>query len=98
MPADTPAHIPDALDLLDAAPFGCKGVTTFNAVRKPGARADGRVAVFGLGGLGHLAVQFAAKLGYETIAIGRGVDRDKLARDLGAHHYIDTPPRRPGLP
>lgn len=90
VPADALARIPDELDLFDAAPFGCAGVTTFNAVRKAGTRAGGRVAVFGVGGLGHLALQFAAKLGYETIAIARGGDREKLARDLGAHHYIDS--------
>ncbi|WP_042397419.1 alcohol dehydrogenase catalytic domain-containing protein [Streptacidiphilus carbonis] len=96
VPADTLARIPAGLDLFDAAPFGCAGVTTFNAVRKAGTRAGGRVAVFGVGGLGHLAVQFAAKLGYETIAIARGSDREKLARDLGAHHYIDSDTQSPG--
>ncbi|MFE7330347.1 alcohol dehydrogenase catalytic domain-containing protein [Streptomyces sp. NPDC057565] len=96
VPADALARIPDGLDLFDAAPFGCAGVTTFNAVRKAGTREGGRVAVFGLGGLGHLAVQFAAKLGYETIAIARGSDREKLARDLGAHHYIDSNAQAPG--
>ncbi|KAK1185485.1 alcohol dehydrogenase catalytic domain-containing protein [Streptomyces sp. NBS 14/10] len=96
VPADALARIPDELNLFDAAPFGCAGVTTFNAVRKAGTRADGRVAVFGIGGLGHLAVQFAAKLGYETIAIARGGDREKLARDLGAHHYIDSDAQAPG--
>ncbi|MDX3229175.1 alcohol dehydrogenase catalytic domain-containing protein [Streptomyces sp. ME19-01-6] len=96
VPADALARIPDGCDLFDAAPFGCAGVTTFNAVRKAGTRAGGRVAVFGIGGLGHLAVQFAAKLGYETIAIARGGDREKLARDLGAHHYIDSNAQAPG--
>lgn len=65
-------------------------------MRKAGTRVGGRVAVFGIGGLGHLAVQFAAKLGYETIAIARGGDREKLARDLGAHHYIDSDAQAPG--
>ncbi|MEU9455803.1 alcohol dehydrogenase catalytic domain-containing protein [Streptomyces sp. NPDC048277] len=96
VPADALARIPDGLDLFDAAPFGCAGVTTFNAVRKAGIRAGGRVAVFGLGGLGHLAVQFAAKLGYETVAIARGGDRETLARDLGAHHYVDSNAQAPG--
>ncbi|KDN75594.1 alcohol dehydrogenase [Streptomyces olindensis] len=96
VPADALVRIPDGLDFFDAAPFGCAGVTTFNAVRKAGTRAGGRVAVFGLGGLGHLAVQFAAKLGYETIAIARGGEREKLARDLGAHHYIDSNAQAPG--
>ncbi|GKQ40690.1 alcohol dehydrogenase catalytic domain-containing protein [Streptomyces sp. A012304] len=96
VPADALAHIPDGLDLFDAAPFGCAGVTTFNAIRKAGVRAGGRVAVFGIGGLGHLAVQFAARLGYETVAIARGSDREKLARRLGAHHYIDSDAQAPG--
>lgn len=96
VPADALARIPDELDLFDAAPFGCAGVTTFNAVRRAGTRPGGRVAVFGLGGLGHLAVQFAAKLGYETVAIARGGDREKLARELGAHHYIDSDAQEPG--
>ncbi|MFI7637368.1 alcohol dehydrogenase catalytic domain-containing protein [Nonomuraea sp. NPDC049400] len=96
VPADALARIPGELDLFDAAPYGCAGVTTFNAVRKAGTRAGGRVAVFGIGGLGHLAVQFAAKLGYETIAIARGGDREKPARDLGAHHYIDSNAQAPG--
>ncbi|MER7794375.1 alcohol dehydrogenase catalytic domain-containing protein [Streptomyces sp. NPDC097640] len=96
VPADALARIPGGLDLFDAAPFGCAGVTTFNAVRTAGTRAGGRVAVFGIGGLGHLAVQFAAKLGYETIAIARGSDREQLARALGAHHYIDGNAQAPG--
>ncbi|MGW1209054.1 alcohol dehydrogenase catalytic domain-containing protein [Streptomyces sp. NPDC002499] len=96
VPADALARIPDAFDLFDAAPFGCAGVTTFNTVRKAGIRAGGRVAVFGVGGLGHLAIQFAVRLGYETIAIARGGDREPLARGLGAHHYIDSTARAPG--
>lgn len=96
VPADALARIPDGLELFDAAPFGCAGVTTFNAVRKAGIRAGGRIAVFGLGGLGHLAVQFATKLGYETIAVARGGDRAELARELGAHHYIDSQAQAPG--
>ncbi|MEU1515577.1 alcohol dehydrogenase catalytic domain-containing protein [Streptomyces sp. NPDC005811] len=96
VPADALARIPDGLDPFDAAPFGCAGVTTFNAVRGAGVRAGGRVAVFGLGGLGHLAVQFAARLGYETVAVGRGSDREELARALGAHHYLDSEAHAPG--
>ncbi|QFX86029.1 alcohol dehydrogenase catalytic domain-containing protein [Streptomyces sp. SYP-A7193] len=96
VPADALARIPDGLDLFDAAPFGCAGVTTFNAIRKAGIRAGGRVAVFGIGGLGHLAVQFAAKLGYETVAVARGGDREHLVRELGAHHYVDSDARAPG--
>lgn len=96
VPADALARVPDGLGLFDAAPFGCAGVTTFNAVRRAGIRPGGRVAVFGLGGLGHLAVQFAAALGYETVAIARGAGREHLARDLGAHHYIDGDAQAPG--
>lgn len=96
VPADALARVPDELDLFDAAPFGCAGVTAFNAVRNAGVPAGRRVAVFGLGGLGHFAVQFAAKLGYETVAVARGNDRDRLARGLGAHHYIDSTAQAPG--
>ncbi|MET9116677.1 alcohol dehydrogenase catalytic domain-containing protein [Streptomyces longwoodensis] len=96
VPADALARIPNGLDLADAAPFGCAGVTAFNAIRTAGIRAGGRVAVFGIGGLGHLAVQFAAQLGYETVAIARGKDREHLARELGAHHYVDSDTQRPG--
>ncbi|MGW1784965.1 zinc-binding dehydrogenase [Streptomyces sp. NPDC002143] len=72
-------------------------MTTFKAICKAGRREGGRVAVFGLGCLGHLAVQFAAKLGCETIAIARGAGREKFARDLGAHHYIDATVQAPGV-
>ncbi|MFJ4123760.1 alcohol dehydrogenase catalytic domain-containing protein [[Kitasatospora] papulosa] len=96
VPADALARIPNDLDLSDAAPFGCAGVTTFNAIRKAGIRAGGRVAVFGVGGLGHLAVQFAVKLGYETVAIARGRDREHLVRELGARHYVDSDAHAPG--
>jgi alcohol dehydrogenase len=88
--------IPDGLSFAAAAPFGCAGVTTFNAVRNAGLRPGARVAVFGVGGLGHLAVQFAAKLGYETIAIGRGAERAEQARSLGATTYVDSTTRPPG--
>ena len=70
-------------------PPGCAGVTTFNAVRGAGARAGGRVAIFGIGGLGHLAVQFAAAMGYEVAAMARGSERAQAAADLGADHYFD---------
>ncbi|MER7639462.1 alcohol dehydrogenase catalytic domain-containing protein [Streptomyces sp. NPDC126522] len=96
VPADALARVPDELDLFDAAPFGCAGVTTFNAVRKARIRAGGRVAVFGIGGLGHLAVQFAAGLGYEAVAIARGAEREPLSRELGARHYIDSDAHAPG--
>jgi alcohol dehydrogenase len=89
-PANALAHIPDALGATDAAPMGCAGVSTFNALRRCAARPGDLVAVLGLGGLGHLAVQFANKLGFETVAIARGSDRASTAERLGAHHYLDS--------
>ncbi|MFT3661638.1 MAG: FAD-dependent oxidoreductase [Gordonia sp. (in: high G+C Gram-positive bacteria)] len=89
VPADALAAIPDGMDFFDAAPMGCAGVTTFNAIRHAGVPAGGTVAVFGLGGLGHLAVQFASALGHRVIVIARGSDRAAAAHDLGADHYID---------
>jgi D-arabinose 1-dehydrogenase-like Zn-dependent alcohol dehydrogenase len=89
-PADALAAIPDALGFAEAAPLMCAGVTTFNAIRSSGVRPGDRVAILGLGGLGHLGVQFAAKLGFETIAIARGADKEPFARQLGADHYIDS--------
>lgn len=96
VPVAALAQVPDGLESVDAAPLGCAGVTTFNAIRRAGIAAGGRVAVFGIGGLGHLAVQFAAKLGYEVVAIARGADREGDARMLGAHHYIDSTQGQPG--
>lgn len=90
VPADALARIPVGLDFVDAAPMGCAGVVTFNAIRHAGIPAGGRIAVFGFGGLGHLAVQFAAKMGYEVVVIARVPDREKEAYELGAHHYIDS--------
>ena len=89
-PADALAAVPDGMDLVDAAPMGCAGVTTFRAIREAGVRAGGRVAVVGLGGLGHLAVQFAARMGYETVAVARGPQRREAALGLGAAHYVDS--------
>jgi D-arabinose 1-dehydrogenase-like Zn-dependent alcohol dehydrogenase len=89
-PADALAAIPGGLGFAEAAPLLCAGVTTFNAIRSSGARPGDRVAVLGLGGLGHLGVQFAAKLGFETIAIARGPGKEAFARQLGADHYIDS--------
>jgi D-arabinose 1-dehydrogenase-like Zn-dependent alcohol dehydrogenase len=89
-PADALAAIPDGLGFTEAAPLMCAGVTTFNAIRSSGARPGGRVAVLGVGGLGHLGVQFAAKLGFETIAIARGAEKEAFARQLGADHYLDS--------
>ncbi|QIQ02187.1 alcohol dehydrogenase catalytic domain-containing protein [Streptomyces liangshanensis] len=96
VPAAAPARIPDGLGMAEAAPFGCAGVTTFNAVRHGRARPGDRVAVLGLGGLGHLAVQFAARMGYETVVVSRGAEKEADARSLGAHHYIDSSRDRPG--
>ncbi|MRW91473.1 alcohol dehydrogenase catalytic domain-containing protein [Duganella sp. FT80W] len=83
-------RIPEALASVEAAPLLCAGLTTFNALRNAGARAGDLVAIHGLGGLGHLAVQFARKMGFHTVAIARGADKAPLAREMGAHHYIDA--------
>jgi alcohol dehydrogenase len=90
VPAGALVRIPEGLSTAEAAPFGCAGVTTCNALRHSGAEPGDRVAVLGIGGLGHLAVQFAAAMGLETVAIGRGEDRRQTAAELGAHHHIDT--------
>lgn len=90
------ASMPPGLSALDAAPLMCAGITTYNALRHSGARAGDRVAVLGLGGLGHLGVQFAARMGFETVAISRGGGKEDLARRLGAHHYIDSTVGDPG--
>jgi alcohol dehydrogenase, propanol-preferring len=84
------ASIPDELSSVEAAPLLCAGVTTYNAFRNAGLRAGDLVAVQGIGGLGHLGVQFARHMGFRTVAIGRGRDKEKLAQDLGAHAYIDA--------
>ena len=84
------ASMPDELRPEEAAPLMCAGVTTYNALRRSGVRGGDRVAVLGIGGLGHLGVQFAVKLGLETVAIARGTEKEPLARRLGAHHYIDS--------
>jgi D-arabinose 1-dehydrogenase-like Zn-dependent alcohol dehydrogenase len=89
------ASIPDDLDAEEAAPLLCAGVTTYNALRSSGARGGDLVAVLGIGGLGHLGVQFARKLGFETVAIARGTAKEELARKLGAHHYIDSTAQDP---
>jgi D-arabinose 1-dehydrogenase-like Zn-dependent alcohol dehydrogenase len=90
VPFEALASVPEELNSAEAAPLLCAGITTFNALRNAGARAGELVAVLGIGGLGHLGVQFAAKMGYRTVAIGRGNDKEELARRLGAHHYIDN--------
>ena len=84
------ASIPDDISPVDAGPLMCAGVTTFNSLRNSGARGGDTVAVLGIGGLGHLGVQFAAKMGFRTIAIARGQDKAPLAKQLGAQHYIDS--------
>jgi D-arabinose 1-dehydrogenase-like Zn-dependent alcohol dehydrogenase len=89
-PATTLAHIPDELSAAEAGPLMCAGITTYNALRNSGARPGDLVAVLGIGGLGHLGVQFAAKMGLRTVAIARGMDKEPLARKLGAWRYIDT--------
>jgi D-arabinose 1-dehydrogenase-like Zn-dependent alcohol dehydrogenase len=89
-PANALALIPADLADVDAAPLMCAGVTTYNSLRHSGAKPGDLVAILGIGGLGHLAVQFAAKSGYRTIAIARGEDKAPLAKQLGAHSYIDS--------
>ncbi len=84
------ALIPDSLDAAEAGPLLCAGITTFNALRNSGARVGDLVAVQGIGGLGHLGIQFAAKAGYRTVAIGRGPENEPLAKKLGAFAYIDS--------
>jgi D-arabinose 1-dehydrogenase-like Zn-dependent alcohol dehydrogenase len=89
-PASALAMVPDDLSATEAAPLLCAGITTFNALRHSGARAGDLVAVLGIGGLGHLGVQFASKMGFRTIAIARGAEKAALAKTLGAHEYIDN--------
>lgn len=89
-PANALAFVPDDLSDVEAAPLLCAGITTFNCLRNSGARTGDTVAILGIGGLGHLAVQYAAKSGYRTIAIARGQDKAPLAKQLGADVYIDT--------
>jgi D-arabinose 1-dehydrogenase-like Zn-dependent alcohol dehydrogenase len=84
------AAIPEELPAEEAGPFMCAGVTVFNALRNSGAVGGDVVAVHGIGGLGHLGVQYARQMGFETVAVGRGKDKEPLARKLGAHHYIDS--------
>ena len=90
VPIEGLASMPDNLKPQEAAPLLCAGITTFNALRNSGARGGDTVAILGIGGLGHLAVQFAVKFGFRTVAIARGRDKGPLAKQLGAHHYIDS--------
>ena len=94
-PASALARIPEVLSAVDAGPLMCAGVTTFNALRNSGARPGDLVAILGIGGLGHLGVQFAAKMGFRTIAIARGMDKEPLAKKLGASSYIDSKTQDP---
>jgi len=89
-PAEAVAAMPDELPAAEAAPLLCAGITVFNALRNSGARAGDLVAVQGIGGLGHLGIQYARQMGFRTVAIGRGADKQPLATKLGAHEYIDT--------
>jgi D-arabinose 1-dehydrogenase-like Zn-dependent alcohol dehydrogenase len=90
VPHEAVARIPATLDPVDAGPLMCAGVTTYNSMRNSGARPGDTVAVQGIGGLGHLAIQYAVRMGFHTVAISRGSDKEALARELGAHDYIDT--------
>ncbi len=94
-PAVALARIPESLKAAEAAPLMCAGVTTFNSLRNSGARPGDLVAVLGIGGLGHLGVQFAARSGFRTVAIARGKDKEALARELGAEHYVDSETQDP---
>jgi D-arabinose 1-dehydrogenase-like Zn-dependent alcohol dehydrogenase len=84
------ARIPEQIDATLAAPLLCAGITTYNSLRNSGARAGDTVAVQGIGGLGHLAIQYAARMGFRTVAISRGADKKELAQQLGAHENVDT--------
>jgi D-arabinose 1-dehydrogenase-like Zn-dependent alcohol dehydrogenase len=91
VPVEALASIPEQLSAVEAAPLMCAGITTYNALRNSGARADDLVAILGIGGLGHLAIQFAAKMGFNIVAIGRaGGKEEELAKNLGASQYINN--------
>jgi D-arabinose 1-dehydrogenase-like Zn-dependent alcohol dehydrogenase len=94
-PASAVALMPTELSAVDAAPLMCAGLTTFNALRNSGARPGDVVAILGLGGLGHLGVQYASKMGFHTVGIARGKDKEPLARKLGASVYIDSQAQNP---
>lgn len=90
VPAEAVALMPDDLPIDEAAPLLCAGITVYNALRNSGARAGDLVAIQGIGGLGHLGIQYARQMGFHTVAIGRGGDKQALAKKLGAHTYVDT--------
>jgi len=94
-PASALAGIPEGLSAVGAGPLMCAGITTFNSLRNSGARPGDLVAILGIGGLGHLGIQFAAKMGFRTVAIARGMDKEPLARKLGAWSYIDSKTQDP---
>ena len=94
-PTEALASIPEELSATEAAPLMCAGITTYNALRNSGARVGDVVAILGIGGLGHLGIQFAAKMGFNTIAIARGKDKEELVRKLGARQYIDSKSQNP---
>ena len=96
-PANALAFIPDSLSDVDAAPLLCAGITTYNSLRNSGAHPGDTVAILGIGGLGHLGVQYAAKSGYRTVAIARGADKGPLAKQLGASIYIDSTTQDPAV-
>jgi D-arabinose 1-dehydrogenase-like Zn-dependent alcohol dehydrogenase len=96
-PASAVARIPDDLSPIEAAPLMCAGITTFNALRHSGAVSGDVVAVLGAGGLGHLGIQYAAKMGFKTVGIARGKDKEELVRKLGAHQYIDSQSQDPAV-
>ena len=95
-PAAALAEIPEEFSATEAGPLLCAGVTTFNALRNSGASSGETVAVLGMGGLGHMGIQYAAKMGFRTVAIARGKDKEALARKLGAKYYIDSETGNPG--
>jgi D-arabinose 1-dehydrogenase-like Zn-dependent alcohol dehydrogenase len=94
-PAIALALVPEELPPVEAAPLMCAGITTYNALRNSNARPGDLVAVLGLGGLGHLGVQYAVKMGFRTVGIARGKDKEPLAQKLGVHHYIDSQAQDP---
>ncbi len=96
-PAEALALIPDKLSAVEAAPLMCAGITTYNSLRNSGARPGDLVAILGIGGLGHLGVQFAAKMGFHTVAIARGKDKEPLSKQLGAHQYVDSQSQDPAV-
>jgi D-arabinose 1-dehydrogenase-like Zn-dependent alcohol dehydrogenase len=98
-PTEAMVNIPDELsEATEVGPMMCAGITTYNALRNSGARAgDVVVAILGIGGLGHLAVQFSNKMGFRTIAIARGKDKEEMAKEIGATHYIDSNSQTPAM-